>query len=542
MGSALSSALETPALRRLQIAWGVSSSGAWVFFIVLAIYAYQAGGAAAVGAAALARMVPAGLVAPLAGLLADRRPRRDVLLVTLVARALVLGGMAAATAGGAPLGVVLALGALFTMATTAHKPAQASLLPTLAETPQQLSACNAVWGSVDNASFLVGALAGGVLVSVAGIPTAFAVTAALFAISAVPVARIPRDTVPSYRAADGDAGGPWTGVLAGFRDIRADRGLRTVVGIQAASTLVEGAADVLVVVIALELLDLGDAGVGWLNACWGVGGLAGGAAALAMLGRRPATAFLTGGVLIGLSLMAVPLSGAPLPVAIAIGVLGIGYALIETAGLTLLHRLSSDEVLGRSFAAVESTYWITTGVGAILAPAVIALLGIDGALLAIGAALPLLVAVRGRALRHLDTGAAVGEREFQAVRSVPGFAPLPIATAEDVARRLHEHRIPAGAVVIREGEPGDCCYIVAEGSLDVSCGAARLETLGAGDYFGEVALLRDVARTATVTARSPAVLFALDRDDFLFTVSAHPRTTEAVSATTNARMEDARVH
>ena len=220
MRRSLLAALGTPDLRRLQVSWSVSAAGAWVFFVVLAIYAYDVGGATAVGVAALVRMLPAGLAAPFAGLLVDRHSRRDVLLGTLALRAAALAGMAAAIAGGAPAAAVFALAAVFTVATTAHKPAQAALLPALAQTPQQLAACNAVWSGIDNAAFLAGSLLGGLLVTVASVEAAFAATALLFALALVPVARIARDPVPGYRR--GPQGlRPWAGVLGGLRDIRA---------------------------------------------------------------------------------------------------------------------------------------------------------------------------------------------------------------------------------------------------------------------------------------------------------------------------------
>src|SRR5947209_15372442 len=114
-------ALATPQLRRLQIGWAVSAVGGWVFFVALSVYAFDVGGAAAVGAAALTRMVPAGLAAPLAGVLADRHSRRDVLLGSIALRALVLGAIGGAVASGAPLALVLVLAALFTILATAHK-------------------------------------------------------------------------------------------------------------------------------------------------------------------------------------------------------------------------------------------------------------------------------------------------------------------------------------------------------------------------------------------------------------------------------------
>jgi predicted MFS family arabinose efflux permease len=192
-------ALGTVDLRRLQLSWALTSFGQWAFFVILAVYAYEQGGATAVGVAALVRMVPAGLTAPMAGLVIDRSPRRDVLLGTDVARAAALAGVAAAVAAAAPLGVVLVLSAAYTVLQTAHVPAQAALFPALATTPRQLAASNAVSSSVDNGGVLVGSLLGGVLVAATSAESAFLVTAGLYAVAAWPLARIPRDPVPAHR-------------------------------------------------------------------------------------------------------------------------------------------------------------------------------------------------------------------------------------------------------------------------------------------------------------------------------------------------------
>ena len=542
MRDSLGAALATANLRRLQLAWLASATASWVFFVALAVYAYDAYGAAGVGVAALVRMVPAGVAAPFAGMLADRVSRRDALFVALVARALILMVIAASVAGGAPAALVLGLGALFTIVATAHKPAQAALLPSLAETPRQLGASNALWSAIDNAAFLAGSLLGGALIAIASVESAFAVTAGLFAFAALPVARIARDPVPTYRANAALAAGAFDEAVRGFREVAADSRMRLVVGFLAVSTLVEGAADVLVVLVAIQLLDLGGAGVGWLNACWGAGGLVGGIAALSLLGRgRLAAGLATGGLLVGVPLMAIAAVANPFLAGALLLVLGVGYALIEVAGLSLLQRLSAEDVLARAFAVVESSYWFTTGLGAIIAPAIVSLAGVRGALLVVGACLPLVVALRWAALARFEAEAPVPEREFRAIRALPAFAPLPLATVENVSRLVSEVKVAAGEVVIREGEAGDLFYVVADGALDVSChGSARsLDPLGGGDYFGEIALLRDIPRTATVTARTDTLLYALDRESFLCTVSAHPCTTESVGDVAERRLANA---
>jgi MFS family permease len=532
----LAGALATAQLRRLQAGWAVSAVGGWVFFVALSVYAFDAGGATAVGAAALTRMVPAGLAAPVAGVLADRYSRRDVLFGAIVARALILVGIGAAVAASAPVALVLALGALFTIVATAHRPAQAALLPSLVETPHQLAASNAVWSAIDNGAFLVGALLSGALIATTSMADAFFVTAGLFAVAAWPIARIQRDPVPEYRARAEHAR-PIADAVHGFREVARDSRLRLVVGVLAISTMVEGAIDVLVVLVAIEMLGLGGSGVGWLNACWGLGGVIGGVAALSLLRRGRLTAGLsTGGLLVGIPLMLIGAAETLGVTVVMLVLLGIGYALIEVAGLSLLQRLPANDVLGRAFAVVESSYWITTGLGAIVAPLIVDLVGLRDALLLVGACLPVLVALRWRPLALLEAATVVPERPFKALRAVEMFAPLSLATIENVSRRVDAVEVHAGETVIREGEYGDRFYVVANGVLDVSCERGAFPPVSAGDAFGEIALLQDVPRTATVTARDECLLYALDRESFLCAVSSHPSAANAARSLASTRL------
>jgi hypothetical protein len=218
-------------------------------------------------------------------------------------------------------------------------------------------------------------------------------------------------------------------------------------------------------------------------------------------------------------------------------VLGVGYALIEAAGLSLLQRLTSDEVLGRAFAVVETTYWLATGIGAVLAPAVVTLLGARGAVAAIGACLPLVVALRWRGLLRFEEHAVVPAREFGVLRRLALFAPLPMATVENLARRVAALPVPTGEVVVRRGDPGHSFYVVANGVLDVGDCDGAPAPLVAGDFFGEIALLRDVPRTATVTARDDVLLYVLDRDAFLSGIGAHRRSAEVAERTAAARLQ-----
>ncbi len=289
--------------------------------------------------------------------------------------------------------------------------------------------------------------------------------------------------------------------LLGFHTVIADRRLRTLVGTLTATTFVEGMIDTLIVVVALDQLALSDASVGYLNALWGLGGIVGGVVALGLLGRGRLAAGLTfGSLMIGLPLIAL---AAFTSVAVALAVMlavGVGYSLVETAGLTLMQRLASDEVLGRVFGVVESTYVASTGIGAATAPALISLVGVRGALAVVGAALPLLAVVRWRTLARYEAGSPIPERQFELLRGVPLFAPLPVASVENLALRLSPVSVAAGQEVIRQGDVGDRFYVIADGEVEVLVDSGHVRIERGGEFFGEIALLNGSRRTATVRA------------------------------------------
>ena len=531
---ALKDALGTPALRRLQVAWAAVSLGGWAFFVTLSVYAYGVGGASLVGVAAVVRMAPAALAAPATAMLGDRHSRRNVLLVLSLARAVVLTWAAALVWFDGPPAAVFALAALFTAIGTGHKPAQAALLPSLADDPRQLAACNAVWSAVDSIGFLCGALLAGGLIALGGAELALAATAAAFCFAALALTGIPADhrPEPALPAQARD-------ISEGLRAVRADAGLRLIVAVLGVTTLVEGAIDVLVVLIALELLGLGDAGVGWLNAAWGLGGVLGGAGAVTLIARgRNATALVVGALLVGVPLLVMPVALTPVAVAGLI-VLGVGYAVIEVAGLTLVQRLASDAVLARAFGVVEGTYWLTTGLGSLLAPVLVAVLGLRGALVVIGVTLPLLVLVRWRALLRLEASAPVPVVEYRLLRGVGMFAPLPVARLEELARHVDHVHAGAGTAIIREGEAGDRFYVIAGGSVAITEGGRFRRTEVAGDCFGEIALLRAVPRTATVFALTEVELLALEREDFLAAITGDHRALAAGHELAESRLAHA---
>jgi MFS family permease len=531
---ALADVFRNPGLRRLELAWVGSVTGEWAYVVALAVYAYEAGGATAVGLVALLRFLPSAAVAPFAAVLADRYSRQRVMLTADAIRAVALAGAAAVALADGPAPALYALAALVAVVSTAFQPAQAALIPMLARNPQELTAANVASSTVESVGSFAGPALGGLLLAVTSPGVVFAATSGAFVWSALNVARIPSTPPPREDAAEEAL---HREVLAGFQAIFRVPSLRLVVGLYSAQTLVAGALNVLVVVAALELLDLGRAGPGLLNSAVGIGGLIGAGVALGLVGLRGlGTAFAFGLVLWGLPLIlfgAWPETAAAL---VFLGLLGVGNTLVDVSGLTLLQRTAPEEVLGRVFGVLESLVVGTLGLGAILAPLLISLFGVRWALVATGLLLPALALASWARLRKIDERTVVPERELELFRSLPLFAPLPPATLEHLARSLVRVPAAAGSEIIRQGEVGDRFYLVDKGDMDVLIDGEVVSSLGPGDHFGEIALLRDVPRTATVNARTDASLLALERDEFVSAVSGHPVSREAADAVVAARL------
>ena len=522
-------------LRRVELAFAGSELGKWLYIIALAVFAYDQGGAAAVGLVALIRTVPAAIGAPFTSLLGDRYERARVMLVATVVRVLTMVAAAAVAFFDASAVLVYVLVGVVTLASTAFRPAQAAALPGLARTPEELTAANLASSTIATLASFIGPAAGGLMLAVTSVEVVFLVTAGVFLWAALLVLPV-RAPAPSERpVATGRAIAREAG--AGFATIAADRDLRLLMGLYCAQALVGGAFNVLVVVSAIELLDLGEAGVGWLNAAFGVGGIVGAVVALALIARgRLASDFMFGIVLWGMPLALIGVWPEPAVAVLLLGLVGVGETLVEVAGPTLLQRSVPDRVLARVFGALEALVITTIGIGGVLAPLLIELLGIRGAFVASGAILPVLAAVFWRRLTALDHAHPAAAREVALLRSVPMFAPLPEPTLEQLAAKLVPVRVPAGREVFAQGDAGDRFYVVADGTVEVAVDSRVASVLGPGDSFGEIALVRDVPRTASVTAKSDVELYSLERDDFIAAVTGHAPSAAAADAVIAARL------
>ena len=523
-------------LRSLELAWAASILGNWAFLVAVSVYAYRIGGETAVGLLLMLRLVPAGLIAPFAGVLADRYPRERVLLVSNLARIVLVSAAAACVFLDAPAVSVYALAVAAAIANTPIRSAQAALTPSLARSPSELTAANAVASTFESIAAFAGPAVAGLLLVTLDIGSVFAVTAGLVVVSTLFVLRIRVEKPTARRGLE--ASTIASEAVAGFRTIARDPALRVLVALFTAQTFVAGAVQVFLVITAFELLDLGDAGVGYLNSAVGVGALIGGVLALSLAGaRRLSPAFMLGVVLWGAPLIVLGLTQSTILALLVFALLGVGNSLVDVAAFTLVQRAVPDEVLARVFGVIQMLWLTSVGIGAVAAPILIGAVGVQTALIITGVALPTLVLVLSPRLVQIDSAAeAPDEATLRLLGSTPIFAPLPGASLEHLAARLVPLRLEPGSIIVREGDPGDRFYIVVEGHVDVTQGGVPLTDLGEGGYFGEIALLRDVARTATVTARTDVVLYALDRDDFLAAVTGHPRSAEAAETVMSARL------
>ncbi|HET6623498.1 MAG TPA: MFS transporter [Gaiellaceae bacterium] len=525
-----------PSLRWLQLAWAAVIVGHWAYLVAVSVFAYNVGGAGAVGLVIVIRTVPAALVAPFAAVLADRYSRVAVMVTSNLARAALIALAGVCVAVDAPALTVYVIVGLAMLIGTPFRPALAAVTPSVARTPAELTAANAVSSTLESIGYFVGPALAGLLLAAASPDIVFFLTAALFALSALVISR-----VEAPAQAGSAEGGRRSGILAealvGFRTVGGDSRLRILLGLFSAQTLVAGALTVLIVVMAFELLDLGESGVGWLNSSIGVGALVGSIAALSLAGmRRLSPAFIGGVVLWGLPLVAIGIWSDPAVAIVLLAVVGAGNSLVDVAAFTLIQRAVPDEVLARVFGVIQFLWISTFGLGGLLIVPLIDWLGADAALIVAGAFLPVLALLTGPTLLRLDAAAEAPGAELSLLRSIPIFAPLPGTPLEHLASRLVPLHVDPQTVIVRQGDSGDRFYVVVEGEVEVAVDGTVVSELGPGGYFGEIALIRDVPRTATATARTPVVLYALERDDFLAAVTGHAPSEAAAEDVASARL------
>jgi MFS family permease len=537
-GDALRRVLVNPDIRRALLAWMLGYAGEWSWLVALWVYAYQTSGVVAVGILGLVRTLPAAFLSPALSAITDRLPRHRVLLAIHLGRATLVGLAVLAVVAGLPRLVVYAIAPLDALLGVLHRPTHMPLMPALARSPEELVASNVASSTFEGIGTLIGPALGGLLIAYTTPAWGFAVPAVVFGMAAVSVSGI--HPAQALRREE-RRGGLVATLLGGIAALVEYPRAGLVVGLFWAQIIVRGLLNVLLVVAAVELLSVGEQGVGYLNSAIGAGGFLGVLATVTLVARRRmAGPFAIGLVLWGIPILLIGLLPWAPAAVLFLAVLGLGNAVLDVAGFTIMQRSVPNAVRGRIFGVLESGVMLGGGIGSAVAPLLLALLDIRGALIATGLLLPALAVLTWRWVARSDADAVIPERELAILRGVPMLAPLPMTILEQVAGDLAVRSYQDGERIIQQGEVGDRFYILAAGRAEAVADGVRLRTMGPGDSFGEIALIRDVPRTASVVAVGPVEAFALDCSAFLGAVCGDMRSSSAAEAVVRERLAAAR--
>ena len=529
-----------PGLRRIQLAFAGSIVGDWAYAVAVAVYAYDQGGPTAVGVLGVIRYLSLAIVTPFTSLLGDRYPRRLVMVASDTMRAALVLAAAALIAGDGPALAVYALAIATAICGSPFRSAQASLLPELASRPEDLSAANVASSTVESIGFFAGPALAGLMLAVTTIPVVYVFNAITFLWSAALVLGVRTSRTGPEHETETESDQPsesfFREVSAGYREILGSRDLRLLIGLYCAQTVVAGASLVFTVAIALNMLDIGRSGFGFLNATLGIGGLAGGFLALVLAQRgRLARDFGVGVLLWAAPLLLVAAWPSIAAAVTVMMLLGLANSVVDVNGYTILQRLAPPETMSRVFGAMESAVIGGMALGALLMPALISTVGLRWGLVVVGAGVTATVVLGTKGLRRIDL-TALAPAGLELLRGVSLLSMLPEPTLERLARALERVDAAPGDVVIREGDSGDRFYVIESGTVEVTKEGRHVATLGPGDFVGEIALLRNVQRVATVTATSDAILQALDRATFIPAVTGQGEFRDAAEAAMTTRL------
>nr|WP_300044913.1 cyclic nucleotide-binding domain-containing protein [uncultured Nocardioides sp.] len=505
-------ALKNRDLSRALVAYLVFNIGEWASYIALLVWAYDRGGVRAASIIGLVQLIPAALLAPVAANLLGRMTRAGALTTGFVVQAAAFAACGTALLAHADYAVVAVTAALTAVSISFTRPVHNALLPEISDSTPELTAGNAASGTVEAAAVFLGPLLSGLLIVPLGPGGVLLVLAALTALVCVMCLFLTK--VPRPR--------PTHGALPTSPTIRVvlrAPAARLLLLLVAAEYVLVGLVDILLVVLALDVLDMAQSGPGVLNSAMGVGAVVGAAMSVLLVGRpRLAPAVLAGAAVAGLPLAVAGFAEAVVVALALLALSGGGKVVLDVGLKSLVQRVLPDEQLTAVFGVTEAVMMTGIAAGTALAPVLVSLLGASGAFVAAGALLPVVALLAVPSMRRLDQHAVVPQAPLRRLSRVAFLSVLSGRVLERLARSARTVMVVAGETAIAEGEVGEDVYVIVSGRAAVTVAGEHVRDLGPGDFFGELALLRDVPRTATVRATTDLELDVLQRVPFLTAV------------------------
>jgi CRP-like cAMP-binding protein len=533
--NALESVWRNAALRPLVAGRVLASVAEWMWYTVATVYAFTLAGVGAVGALGVAAVFPAAVLSPAMGYVIDRFPRERVLAAMLALRFVALTVAAVSAAFFPSVAILVAVAVAEGVASVFVRPTTAALLPSVTRRPQDLVRAHAALGFADNVGILVGPVGGGLMLAGTTPYIAFATSAVLALGSFVTAIRVRVDAADlvqlnpaaSLRHA-------LTEATRGARDV-AGRDVRAIALVTALTFAVSGASEVFVVVLAIDELRWGEAGTGLLMACIAGGGLVAGVV-LGVIGQRRLGPWFVGAGLamsIALALIgAAPIAVVAIPACIAFGA---GCMLVETASLVQVQSLVPSSAGGRVLGTIEGLGYLAIAAGVWATTQMIERWSMRTSLLGLAAVTMAGTIGLAWALLRADTRVAQSRERIGALDGIALFAPLPNALRERIAAQIEIVDVAADDVIIYQGEYGDSFYVVEAGRLEAFVNGRQVGSLGQNDFFGELALLADTPRTATVRAATECRLWVLPRRAFLTVLTGFAATATAITRVSTER-------
>lgn len=504
-------------IRRALVAYGLCAFTEFATWLAVLLVAYRVGGPTLLGIASIVMLVPAIILIPLVSGIGDRMPRSRVLSLTHVTIALTSALAGLLLLVEAPIWIVLVVATVLNVALGVARPMHYAILPVLARAPGELVRANGASASLDGAALFIGFLSAGFLTDVLGAWVVMLSCAGLSAIAALLAEGL---RTVAVEIDEDDVGSRIREATAGAVALRRNPGALPLLLLIAVMSVVEGANDTLTVTFNDQVLGLTESGAGLLAGAYGLGVALGGVVlASAARMRRLAPVVLAGTVLMGLMQSSVSLAADLWPALILLTLVGMGVAMIEVSGRTLLQRSTDDAVLARVLGLHEAIVLFGLTLGAVVGPILVATVGPERAFIPLGVLVGVLGLVFFARIRVLDAHARLRTEEIELLSRIEFLAALRPFDLERLAQRSTWRDAPAGTTVITQGAVGDSYYVVAAGELSVTTdGRLRSHTMTEGEGFGEIALLQQVPRTATVTATTDSRLLRITAADFLATV------------------------